>query len=180
MLTIEDCYLAGTFTKTHGVKGELVAKKNSKLLEKNKLESVFVDIDGGLVPFFIPKNGITPRNHSTVRIVIEDLDSEAKAQRFIGCDIYIPMKDAPEFIEEADDLDPNLLIGFLYIDEEKGELGEIEDIQDYSGNIVLVISVNNQEVLIPFAEENFIEINEENKTITMETPDGLIDMYLSE
>jgi 16S rRNA processing protein RimM len=180
MLRIEDCYLAGTFTKTHGVKGELVAKKNSELLAKNKLESVLVDIDGGLVPFFIPKNGITPRNHSTVRIVIEDMDTEAKAQRFIGCDIYIPMKDVPEFIADADDLDPNVLIGFLYIDKEKGKLGEIEDIQDYSGNIVLVITVNDREVLIPFADENFIEIDEENKTITMETSEGLIDMYLED
>ncbi|MBL4560240.1 MAG: 16S rRNA processing protein RimM [Labilibaculum sp.] len=180
MLKIEDCFLAGTFTKTHGVKGELVVKKNSDLLEKNKLESVLVDIDGGLVPFFIPKKGITLRNHSSVRIVIEDMNTEAKAQRFIGCDIYIPMKDVPDFVEEADDLDPNLLIGFLYIDKEKGELGKIDDIQDYSGNVVLVITVNDQEVLIPFAEDNFIEIDEENKTISMETPDGLIDMYLEE
>ncbi|BAX79779.1 ribosome maturation factor RimM [Labilibaculum antarcticum] len=180
MLKIEDCYLAGTFTKTHGVKGELVANKNSNLLEKNKLGSVLVDIDGGLVPFFIPKNGITLRNHSSVRIGIEDLDTEAKAKRFIGCDIYIPMKDVPEYVAEGDDLDPNVLIGFIYIDEEKGKLGEIEDIQDYSGNIVLVISVNDQEVLIPFAEENFIEIDEENKTITMQTSEGLIDMYLEE
>lgn len=178
MLRIEDCYLAGTFTKTHGVKGELVAKKNSDLLEKNKLESVLVDIDGGLVPFFIPKKGITQRNHSTVRILIEDMDSEAKAQRFIGCDIYVPMKSVPDFIEEEDDIDPNVLIGFLYIDEERGKLGEIEDIQDYSGNVILVITVNDQEVLIPFADENFIDLDEENKTITMETPDGLLDMYL--
>lgn len=51
MLRKEDCYLAGTFTKTHGVKGELVAKTNGDLLEKNKLESILIDIDGGLVPF---------------------------------------------------------------------------------------------------------------------------------
>ncbi|MDE5418407.1 ribosome maturation factor RimM [Labilibaculum sp. DW002] len=178
MLRIEDCYLAGTFTKTHGVKGELVAKKSSDLLEKYKLESVLVDIDGGLVPFFIPKKGITPRNHSSVRIQLEDLDSEAKAQRFIGCDIYILMKDVPDFIEEEEDIDPNVLIGFVYIDEERGEIGTIEDIQDYSGNIVLVLELNGQEVLIPFADENFIEINEEEKSIIMETPDGLLDMYL--
>ena len=178
MLRKEDCYLAGTFIKTHGVKGELVAKKNSDLLEKNKLESVLVDIDGGLVPFFIPKNGISSRNHSSVRILLEDMDSEAKAKRFIGCDIYVPMKDVPDFIEEADEIDPNVLIGFTYVDEERGELGEIEDIQDFAGNIVMVLTINNEEVMIPFADENFIDLDEENKTITMETPDGLLDMYL--
>jgi len=106
------------------------------------------------------------------------MDTEAKAKRFIGCDIYIPTKSVPDYIEEAEDLDPNVLIGFTYVDEEKGELGEIEDIQDYAGNIVLVLVIKGEEVLIPFADENFIDLDEENKTITMDTPDGLLDLYL--
>lgn len=178
MLKKEDCYLAGTFTKTHGVKGELVAKTNGDLFERNKLESILVDIDGGLVPFFIEKNGIQSRNHSSVRILLEDMTTEEKAKRFIGCDIYIPMKDVPDFIEESDEIDPNVLIGFTYVDDERGELGEIVDIQDFAGNIVMVVEINNAEAMIPFADENFIDLDEENKTITMETPDGLLDLYL--
>lgn len=176
MLRKEDCYLAGTFIKTHGVKGELVAKKNSDLLEKNKLESILVDIDGGLVPFFIPKNGITSRNHSSVRILLEDMNTEAKAKRFIGCEIYIPMKDVPDFIEESDEIDPNLLIGFTYVDDEKGELGEIVDIQDFAGNIVMNVDIDGEEIMIPFAEDHFIDLDEESKTITMDTPEGLLDL----
>jgi 16S rRNA processing protein RimM len=176
MLRKEDCYLAGTFIKTHGVKGELVAKKNSDLLEKNKLESILVDIDGGLVPFFIPKNGITSRNHSSVRILLEDMNTEAKAKRFIGCEIYIPMKDVPDFIEESDEIDPNLLIGFTYVDDEKGELGEIVDIQDFAGNIVMNVEIDGEEIMIPFAEDHFIDLDEESKTITMDTPEGLLDL----
>jgi len=176
MLRKEDCYLAGTFIKTHGVKGELVAKKNSDLLEKNKLESILIDIDGGLVPFFIPKNGITSRNHSSVRILLEDMNTEAKAKRFIGCEIYIPMKDVPDFIEESDEIDPNLLIGFTYVDDEKGELGEIVDIQDFAGNIVMNVEIDGEEIMIPFAEDHFIDLDEESKTITMDTPEGLLDL----
>lgn len=180
MFKKEDCFFVGSFVKTHGVKGELVAKKSSDLLEKYKLESVLVDIDGGLVPFFISPNGLTPRNHATVRILLEDMDSEAKATRFIGCEIYVPFKDAPDYFEDKEEIEASALIGFSYIDEERGEIGTIEDIQDYSGNIVLVLELNGQEVLIPFADENFIEINEEEKSIIMETPEGLIDLYLED
>lgn len=177
MLKKEDCYLVGTFTKTHGVKGELVARKNSELLEKNKWESILIDIDGGLVPFFISHNGITPRNHHSVRILIEDMNSETKATRFIGCNIYIPIADAPDFnTEEEEELDIELLIDFTYIDNEQGILGTIVDIQDYSGNILLIVDYNNQEVMIPFADENFVEIDEANKTLTMITPTGLLDL----
>jgi 16S rRNA processing protein RimM len=178
MLRKEDCYLAGTFVKTHGVKGELIVKTNNDLLEKNKLESILVDIDGGLVPFFIAKNGLNARNHSSVRILLDDMLNEEKAKRFIGCDIYVPMKDVQNYIEELDEVDPNVLIGFFYIDDERGELGEIIDIQDFAGNIVMVIDIKGEEVMIPFADENFIDLDEETKTITMETPEGLLDLYL--
>ena len=104
--------------------------------------------------------------------------TEEKAKRFIGCDIYIPMKDVPDYIEEQEEIDPNVLIGFTYTDSDLGDLGEIVDIQDFAGNIVLVVEINSEEVMIPFADENFIDLDEESKTITMETPDGLLDLYL--
>ncbi len=177
MFKKEDCYLVGTFTKTHGVKGELIARKNSELLEKNNWESILVDIDGGLVPFFIPKNGISPRNHHSVRILIEDMNTENKASRFVGCNIYIPIADAPNFgTDNNEELDIDLLIGFTYVDEQMGELGEIIDIQDYSGNVLLLIDYNQKEIMIPFVEENFIEIDEALRTITMITPTGLLEI----
>jgi len=180
MFKKEDCFFVGSFIKTHGVKGELVAKKYGDLLEKYKLESVLVDIDGGPVPFFISPNGLTQRNHATVRILLEDMENEAKASRFIGCDIYVPFKDAPDYFEDMGEVEAGALIGFTYIDEERGEVGIIEDIQDYSGNVVLVLDINGQEVLIPFADENFIAIDEDEKSITMSTPEGLIDLYLED
>ena len=140
--------------------------------------SVLVDIDGGLVPFFIPPNGLTPRNHATVRILFEDMEDEAKATRFIGCKIYVPFKDAPDYFEDKEEIEANALIGFTYIDKDKGVIGVIEDIQDYSGNVVLVLELNSQELMIPFADENFIEIDEEDKSIIMKTPEGLIELYL--
>ena len=180
MFKKEDCFFVGSFVKTHGVKGELVAKKSSDLLEKYKLETVLVDIDGGLVPFFITPNGLTPRNHATVRIHLEDMENEAKATRFIGCEIYVPFKDAPDYFEDKDEIEASALIGFTYIDEKRGVLGIIEDIQDYSGNVVMVLELNGQEVMIPFSEDNFIEIDEDEKSITMVTPEGLIDLYLED
>jgi 16S rRNA processing protein RimM len=108
------------------------------------------------------------------------MEDEAKASRFIGCDLYVPFKDAPGYFEDKDEIEASALIGFTYTDEVRGEIGVIEDIQDYSGNVVLVLDINGQEVLIPFADENFIAIDEDNKSITMTTPEGLIDLYLGE
>ncbi|MFA8434061.1 MAG: ribosome maturation factor RimM [Marinifilaceae bacterium] len=176
MFRKEDCYLAGTFIKTHGVEGELILKKNSDLLERYKMESVLVDIDGGLVPFFISPNGFHVRNHNSLRLKFDDIDSEAKALRFIGCQVYVLIEDAPDVLEE-EEFDLDLLIGFHILDEQHGDLGPIEDIQDYSGNIVFQLTIKEQEVLIPFAEANLLEIDEQKKTISLNLPDGLLDIY---
>lgn len=176
MFTEEECYHIGYFSKTHGVKGELNIKKNSDLLERYKLESVLVDIDGGLVPFFISEIGGI--KHESLRLRMTDVDCESKAKRFVGCNLFVPISDAPNaFDDEEFTLD--LLIGFTYIDEEKGELAKIEDILDYSGNTIFQLTINNEEVLIPFNDENLVEVNEEDKSITMITPEGLLDLYLS-
>jgi len=179
MLKKEECLLVGTFTKTHGVKGELVFRKNSDLLERYEKGVVFIDIDGGLVPFFLTKKGYQNRNHESARLQFTDIDCEAKAKRFITCDIYILTEDAPELFQE-EDMNLNLFVGFKFMDEKYGDLGLIEDIIDYNGNIVIQLTIKGQEVLIPFAEENIVEIDAEAKSLYMETPEGLIDMYLEE
>ena len=50
----KDCYLLGTITKTRGFKGDLVFFLDvTNPFEYERLESVFVDLNGMLTPFFI-------------------------------------------------------------------------------------------------------------------------------
>lgn len=179
MFKKENCYLTGSFVKTHGVNGELVLKKENDFLEKYQLESVLVDIDGGLVPFFISPQGLRVRNQGTLRVLLDDIDTEHKALRFVGCPIYIPMKDLPEQTHE-EDMDLDLMVGYHIIDQQHGDLGAIEAILDYGGNILFQLTINNQEVLVPFIEENIQGIDEQEKILMMDTPKGLLDIYFEE
>ena len=53
-MTREDCLLLGTIGKTRGVRGELVLRvKNPAFEPDENWESLFLQIDGILVPFFI-------------------------------------------------------------------------------------------------------------------------------
>ena len=50
----EDCYFLGTITRTHGLQGNVVLKLDTDQPEMyNKLESIFVEVNGLLVPFFV-------------------------------------------------------------------------------------------------------------------------------
>ena len=180
MLTKEDCHTIGKSTKTHGVEGKLVLTIENNILEKNTLESLFIDIDKQLVPFFIAPKGLTQRNSSSYIVKFDDINTEEKAKRFKGCKVYVPTKDVEiEEDLESDEVDYNILIGYSVYDDNFGDIGEIEMVNDYSGNIVMqVISESDEEILIPFNPEWILELNHENKVLGLETPEGLLDVYL--
>jgi len=48
----QDCYSIGYISKTHGLKGEVTAVITEPL-ELDSVESVFIELKGSLVPYFI-------------------------------------------------------------------------------------------------------------------------------
>jgi len=44
--------------------------------------------------------------------------------------------------------------------------------------VFTVIHASRVEVLIPATDDLIVEINEETKTLVMQIPDGLLDLYL--
>jgi 16S rRNA processing protein RimM len=53
----EDCYFLGTITRTHGLQGNVILKLDTDQPEMyNKLESIFVEVNGLLVPFLWKNN----------------------------------------------------------------------------------------------------------------------------
>lgn len=176
MIKKEDCFKIGVFSKTHGLGGDLIISVENDFPEQYEEESIFVDIDGGLVPFFIEEDGLRTRNHTSYIVKLEDIDSSDKAERLLSSSVYLPKN----LFSEEDSMSLNMLEGFLIIDEKRGELGKIERIDDFSGNIVFTILIDSIEVMIPLVEEQVLDIDYDKKNITLQLPDGLIDLYLED
>lgn len=174
MINKEDCFLLGKFTKTHGLKGELILVVENDFPEKYSEEPIFVDIDGGLVPFFIDEDGINIRNHTSYRIKMEDVDSEHASLRFVNCQVYLPA----ELFSQQEMEGIEGIEGYTVVVEGRGEIGTIDSLADYSGNIVITIQVDEKEVMIPLAEEYITAVDYDTQIITLDLPEGLIDLYL--
>ncbi len=174
MIRKEDCLSIGKFIKTHGLNGELVLFVENDFPEKYSEEPIFVDIDGGLVPFFIEDDGIFTRNHTSYRIKMEDVDSEHAALRFINCQVYLPK----ELFSEQEMEGVAGIEGYTVNVVGRGEIGVIDSLADYSGNIVITVVVEEKEVMIPLAEDYITAVDYEAQIITLDLPEGLIDLYL--
>ena len=59
MIQKENCQKIGTIIKAHGVKGELIVQFDVEIFETlRETESIFIEIDGYLVPFFLKASAL--------------------------------------------------------------------------------------------------------------------------
>ena len=64
------------------------------------------------------------------------------------------------------------------IDTKRGNIGKITAINDSGAQPLFEIDKNGTEILIPLIDDFIIALDRKNKTITLETPEGLVDLYL--
>jgi 16S rRNA processing protein RimM len=167
-----DCEKIGFFKKTHGVNGDLVLEFDSQFESTiEHSDCFFVELDGLLVPFFISEEGFRFKSDNTAILTFDGVESEKYARRLVGAAVFLFKNEIVEIDTEFD----GRLEGFLLIDSERGELGKIEYIDDYAGNVVLTVNYRGQELLVPFNENFLVNINEEHQTITLNLPEGLIE-----
>ena len=169
MLKREDFVYFGKFLKPHGTKGEIGLEGDSILLG-DECDFVACDIDGILVPFFFETR--RTKNNDTLIVKIERMESAEEVRFLTNREAYIPK----EWTEDSEALSWSFFRGFLAVDENLGELGEITDIDESTINTLFVIDNDGDEILIPAQEEFIIGIDQENREIIFNLPEGLVSL----
>lgn len=85
-MSIEDCVLFGKLVKTHGVNGQVILESKYNFEDKDFRESIFVEIDGILVPFFIKTIDLKSRDRYLLML---DLVTFKDAEKIVGHDVYV-------------------------------------------------------------------------------------------
>lgn len=134
--------------------------------------SLFVDIEGQKIPFFFSKLYEKGRD---VLIKFDDFDDPQTASTLVGRELYAP----PGHLSDASDesWDPEEFIGLIVRDEKHGDLGEVTAIEGTPKNPVLVILHGEQEVMVPLVDEMIVDMDLEERSLLIRTPEGLIDLY---
>lgn len=172
----EDCFYLGRIVKKHSFKGEVVIKLDTDEPELyENMESVFVDLGGNLIPFFIEKSSLS--RETMLRVKFEGVNTEADADTIIKSGIYLPLSLLPKL--EGNKFYFHEVIGFLVVDEQYGEVGIVKSINDNGAQPLFEIEKDGKEIFIPLTDDFIEKIDRENKKIQVKTPEGLIDLYLN-
>ncbi len=172
----KDCYLLGSITKTRGYKGELVLFLDvTNPFEYERLESVFVEINGMLTPFFIEQ--IKIQNNNRAHVFFEQVASEEDAQKLTGKSLFLPLSSLPKL--EGNEFYDHEIPGFEVLDQVHGAIGLVVQIIDLANNPLLQIDNKGIEILVPMRNGTVLQVDRPNKQLHIQAPPGLIELYLS-
>lgn len=169
MIKQEEVYKIGRLGKAHGVKGEVSFLFDDDIFDRVDADYLVLDIDGILVPFFMEEYRF--RNDSVCLVKFCDIDTQQQAAELTGSEVYFPRALADEA-----DTTPSLssLVGFRIV-EAKGNqtVGRIAAIDDQTANILFELEDGS---LIPANDDLITDIDMNGQQITMNIPEGLLDL----
>ena len=175
MYTQEDCFRLGSIARLHSFKGEVsIFLDVDNPLEYQNLESVFVEYDNKLVPFFIDE--IKIRNKGFAVVKFDGVDTEKKALMLLKSRLFLPLELLPEL--EGDDYYDFEIKGFKVIDKVLGEVGIVNSVLDIKVNPLVSIQSGETEILIPKIDQFIKEIDWDNETLQIDAAE-LIELYLN-
>ncbi|WNH08302.1 ribosome maturation factor RimM [Thalassobellus suaedae] len=171
----EDCFYLGKIVKKYSFKGEVLAKLDTDQPELYEhLDAIFLELKNNLVPFFVESSQL--HKSELLRIKFEDVDEEADADAIMKCGLYLPLDLLPKL--EGNTFYFHEVINFTIEDVNFGKVGIIKAINDSTAQSLFEIDREGVEILIPMNDEFIVKVDRANKTILVNTPEGLIDLYL--
>jgi 16S rRNA processing protein RimM len=174
MIDLSDCLVLGTITKTHGIRGQVILRySNLSFDDIIKMESVFIEIDGLPVPFFIDE--YSERNMESLILTLEDISTEKKAKSLIDNRVFVKsntLKKNKILLHK-----PDVYIGFKVFDKKSGEIGVISEILEIQQNPLYKILKGKREILLPIHPEFILKIDTTLKTILVNTLPGFTELF---
>lgn len=169
-MDVKTSFKIGYVSKTHGLKGEVTIVMTPECPDLHSVQNIFLEINGHLVPHFIDT---LSANGGKAFIRFEGVDTIEKATLLKGASMYLPKKERAvlprgEFYNDE-------VIGFE-VHDENGPLGKVIDLEEAGPNRFLVMDYNGREILVPVNGPFIRSINKSKKRITVELPDGFLDI----
>jgi 16S rRNA processing protein RimM len=173
----EECFYLGKIVSKHSFRGEVLVKLDTDEPEiYEQMESVFVSLGNNLVPFFIEQCRL--HKSSLLRVRFEEIDDEAGADSLMGAELYLPLSMLPEL--SGNKFYYHEVIGFRLIDKVHGFIGCITGVNDSASQALFEALKDGKMLLLPVSDEIISRIDRKDRTIYVQAPEGLVELYFGQ
>jgi len=159
--------------KSHGYRGHLRLDIDDNWLEDLKEQSfVFLEIDGYKVPFEIEELD----DRKDVLVKLKTIDNPEELKKYPNKRLYLPTRDVKHGqvkLNKKNELSD--LIGMHIHDLELGDLGPIVRVDQYpQQEMAILMNETGDEILIPLHPKLIEHIDQDQRVIKMDLPEGLV------
>jgi len=164
----------GKISSVFGLKGELIVHHHlGKKTALKGLEVIFIEEKKDeLLPYFIESARI--KTNTEIYLKLEGINSKETALKFLKKEIWMTESDFDKYAGKSA---PISLVGYHMVHEGK-ELGEILEVIEQPHQVLCRLEMQKKEVLVPVNESTLQKIDQKNKKVFVELPEGLLDIYL--
>ncbi|HEY0678435.1 MAG TPA: ribosome maturation factor RimM [Chitinophagaceae bacterium] len=163
----------GKLVASYGLKGEIVLLHSlGKKTSLKGLEVLFIEQKKDeLLPYFIESARI--KSDTEIYLKLEGINTKEQTFQLLQKKAWLPEADFSKFAAKSS---PISLLGFNII--HNGEdLGEILEIIEMPHQMLGRISINGKDALIPLHEETLLKVDNKNRQIQVQLPEGLLDVF---
>lgn len=168
---IEPQHKVGRVARKYGKRGEVVVQCREGFPDKPKL--LWTVADGLGVPLWV--RSCVAQGATKVVVVFEDFETEELAEQLIGKELYVE-----GLVVEAEEPEGlALLLGFAFTDQASGSEGRVEEVYESEMNPLLgvVLQGEQEERLVPWAEELLVSLDQKKKKIVMCLPEDFFEEF---
>ncbi len=166
-------FKVGKLAASYGLMGELVLQHSlGKKTTLKGLEAIYIESQtDNFLPYFIEKTTIKSDTETYVKL--EGIDTKETARKLTPKEVWLEAADFDKFSAKAA---PIALLGFSLFDG-NNNLGEIIEVIEQPHQVLCTIMYKGKEALIPVHEASLLKIDKKKRTVLVEIPEGLLDIY---
>lgn len=164
----------GKIVAAFGLKGEVILTHSlGKKTALTGVTALFVEeVKGSYLPYFIESS--KAKDQEEIYVKLEGINTKEAAARLNTRAVWLLDTD---FRKLAGKNAPISLLGYHIITDEEEDLGPIEEVIEQPHQVLLRISLEGNEALIPLHQETLDKIDHPKKRVYVTLPDGLLDVY---
>lgn len=165
----------GKITGVQGLQGKVVIRHVlSDFRGLRKLGHIFIALKtDSFIPYF--PEAWQNLNPDEATVLLEDVGSPEEAALLVGKEVYVERDAFVRLAPNTVDVD---FTGFLVKDKHLGTLGVIGTLMESPGQVIASVEYKGKEILLPLVDQTIIKIDVASRTIWMNLPPGLVDVYV--
>ena len=170
---MEDLIHIGKIVAPHGIAGQVIIEHAlGKSISFKGVEVLFVEqTKNSFIPYFI--QSASAKTDTLTHVHFEGMKNREATAIVVSKKVWVPQEAFQKLVEKNA---PLALLGFM-VQEAGKNLGLIKEVIEQPHQLLVTIDYNGQEAYIPLHEETLKAVNHAKKLVTVELPEGLLDLY---